>query len=87
MLPIEQELLRCPQNGSDEDCDLEDYIEKMKLLKQGLYKNAHRSIKLSQICQKTYYDKKLKGLVVFFHFIDCIIFYYSFLIILTFFSI
>ena len=71
VLPIEQELLRGPLNESDEDYDIEEYIDKMKDLKQGLYEKAHRNINLSQIRQKTDYDKKLKRLGVCFHFIDC----------------
>ena len=79
MLPIEQELLRGPLNESDEDYDIEEYIDKMKDLKQGLYEKAHRNIKLSQIRQKTDYDKKLKRLGVCFHFIDCSINFFSYL--------
>ena len=58
VLPVEQELLSGPQTNSDEDCDFDDYIEKMKVLKQGLYDNAHRNRKSSQIHRNIDYDKK-----------------------------
>ena len=53
MSPIEQELLRGPLNESDEDCDIEKYIDKlMKDLKQGLYEKAHRNIKCLRFARR-----------------------------------
>ncbi len=58
VLPIEQELSSGdPKSDTDDDTDLENYITKMKTLKRGIYERVHDNIKISQICQKKYYDK------------------------------